>query len=112
MPFLCGAAITGLSVVLFFGAWRGRTARTQSVAAWRRPLAVLVGLGAYVILFNPLGYVLSTAILSVVILRVFEMTTKWVLLSVSLGIAAGTYVLFNSLLGVDLPAGILSAVGR
>jgi putative tricarboxylic transport membrane protein len=112
MPFLCGIILTVLSLLLFFSAWRGRTGKFQPLGEWRRPLTVLIGLMVYVILFNLLGYVISTAILSVIILRVFDMRSKGGLLLVSLGIAVGTFVLFNSLLGVELPAGILTILGR
>jgi putative tricarboxylic transport membrane protein len=112
LPFLCGIALTVLSPFLLFRAWQGRTMGSQPFGAWRRPVTVLIGLVAYVVIFNPFGYVTATALLSMVVLRVFEMKSKWVLIGLSLGIAVGTYVLFNTLLGVELPAGLLDRVGR
>jgi putative tricarboxylic transport membrane protein len=112
LPFLCGVTLVGLSAVLLFKAWQGRTVKSQPFGQWRRPIAVLAGLVVYVIVFERLGYVISTAFLSVILLRVFDMKSKWVLVAASLGIAVGTYVLFNSLLGVELPSGVIRIHGR
>jgi putative tricarboxylic transport membrane protein len=112
LPFLCGIALTVLSLFLFLRAWQGQTAGGQPFGEWRRPVTVLIGLIAYVVIFDFVGYMIATALLSIVVLRVFEMKTKWVLVGMSLCIAVGTYILFNSLLGVELPAGFLGVLRR
>jgi len=113
LPFLSGIALTALSLFLLIRAWQGKTAPVEPFEQWRRPVAVLAGLVFYVIIFNYLGYLISTAILSGIILRVFDMKSKWVLITVSIGIAVGTYLLFDGLLAVHLPAGrVLSALSR
>jgi hypothetical protein len=54
-----------------------------------------------------LGYIIATALLSAVMLRVLE--TKFrMLLPVSLLLAIGSYILFDRLLGVSLPGGPLA----
>ena len=104
LPFLCGVALAVLSSFFLLKAWEGRTVGTQPFGQWRRPVTVLAGLTVYVVILDAqAGYVIATALLAVIILRVFDMKTKWVLVT-SLGVAAGTYTL-NLLLGVELPAG-------
>lgn len=112
LPFLCGVALAVLSSFFFLKAWRGRTVGTQPLGQWRRPITVLAGLMVYVVILDPVGYVIATALLAVIILRVFDMKTKWVLVATSLGIAVATYALFNLLLGVELPAGVLTVLRR
>lgn len=112
LPFLCGVALAVLSSFFFLKAWRGRTVGTQPLGQWRRPITVLTGLMVYVVILDPVGYVIATALLAVIILRVFDMKTKWVLVATSLGIAVATYALFNLLLGVELPAGVLTVLRR
>jgi putative tricarboxylic transport membrane protein len=111
LPLFCGILVTFLSLLLLFNAWRGRTEKPQPFGQWRRPVAVLAGLAVYVIIFQRLGFVISTAFLSAVLLRVFDMKLKWPLLAASIGIAIGTFVLFKMLLGVELPYGIISFLG-
>lgn len=113
LPFLSGIALSTLSLFLLIRTWQGQTGPRERFQQWRRPVAVLAGLVFYVIIFNYLGYLISTAILSGIILRVFDMKSKWVLITVSIGIAVGTYLLFDGLLAVHLPAGrVLSALSR
>lgn len=68
---------------------------------------MVLGLILYVAGLEPLGYVIATALLSAAVLRVLE--TKFrVLFPVSLLLAIGSYILFDRLLGVTLPGGLLA----
>jgi putative tricarboxylic transport membrane protein len=66
-----------------------------------------MGLVIYVLIFDIAGYILATVILSVIVLRVLEPKTRWIFAVVSLILAIGSYLLFDRLLGVLLPGGIL-----
>jgi putative tricarboxylic transport membrane protein len=106
-PFLSGVTLTILSLVLFFQALIGRRAGTRASGKLWRPAAIVMGLVIYVLIFDIAGYILSTVILSVIVLRVLEPKTRWIFAVVSLILAVGSYLLFDRLLGVLLPGGIL-----
>lgn len=103
--------LTILSLVLLIHAWRGRTGESVPFGRWRRPVAVIAGMAVYVMILQRLGYVISTAFLSAVLLWIFDFRSKWLLSVVSAAIALGTFVLFKMLLGVDLPSGIIRLQG-
>ena len=106
-PFLGGVILIVLSAIFLFQAQLGRTGETRAFGKLRSPGIVVLGLILYVAGLEPLGYVIATALLSAAVLRVLE--TKFrVLLPVSLLLAVGSYILFDRLLGVTLPGGLLA----
>jgi len=106
-PFLGGVILIVLSAIFLFQAQLGRTGETQAFGRLRSPGIVVLGLILYVAGLQSLGYVLATALLSAAVLRVLE--TKFrMLLPVSLLLAIGSYILFDRLLGVTLPGGLLA----
>ena len=106
-PFLSGVALTVLSLILFFQALIGRRPRTRASGNLWRPAAIVMGLVIYVLIFDEAGYILATIFLSVIVLRVLKPRAKWTFAVVSLILAVGSYLLFDRLLGVLLPNGIL-----
>jgi putative tricarboxylic transport membrane protein len=106
-PFLSGVALTVLSLILFIQALVGRCAVIRASGRLWRPAAIVMGLIVYVLIFDIAGYIVATILLSVVVLRVLEPRTKWIFAVVSLVLAVGSYLLFDRLLGVLLPRGIL-----
>ena len=106
-PFLGGVILIVLSAIFLFQAQLGRTGETQAFGKLRRPVIVVLGLILYVAGLESLGYIVATALLSAVMLRVLE--TKFrALFPVSLLLAIGSYILFDRLLGVTLPGGLLA----
>jgi hypothetical protein len=106
-PFLGGVILIVLSTLFLFQAQAGRAGETRAFGKLRSPGIVVLGLILYVAGLEPLGYVIATALLSAVMLRVLE--TKFrVLILVSLLLAISSYVLFDRLLGVTLPGGLLA----
>ena len=106
-PFLGGVILIVLSAIFLFQAQLGRTGETQAFGKLRSPGIVVLGLILYVAGLEPLGYIVATALLSAAVLRVLE--TKFrVLFPVSLLLAIGSYILFDRLLGVTLPGGLLA----
>jgi putative tricarboxylic transport membrane protein len=61
----------------------------------------------YTFTLDPLGYIISTIFLSVVILRILDSKSWWKLSAVSFASSIGTFVLFDRILGVTLPLGVL-----
>ncbi len=55
-----------------------------------------------------LGFVIGTLIASGLILRILSVKSWRVLVITSLGLSIGTYLLFDRLLGIDLPMGMLA----
>ena len=70
-------------------------------------MIIIIGLIAYVAFLNTLGYLIATLVLSVVLLRVLGAKRVWALTLAALCISLGSYVLFDRLLNVTLPVGIL-----
>jgi putative tricarboxylic transport membrane protein len=106
-PFLGGIALSVLSGILLLQAWRGRSAGTQVFGKLWGPCILFMVLIFYVATLETLGYLICTAILSAVILRVMETKSLRVLIMTSILVAVGSYILFNRLLDVPLPLGIL-----
>ena len=75
------------------------------------PIALVVVMIALVAALDPLGYVVSTFIASGLILRIMGVKSWRVLIITSLCLSIGTYMLFDKLLGVELPVGFLARFG-
>ncbi len=107
-PFWGGVILAILCAVLLFQAWAGRSKGAEAFGAIWRPIIMMTGLIVYVALLNIIGYLLATIILSIVLLRVLGTKRVWSLALAALIMALGSYILFDRLLNVPLPAGILS----
>ena len=107
-PFWGGVVLAVLCGIHLFQAWSGRSKRAEAFGAIWRPVIMMMGLILYVTFLNSLGYLLATIILSVVLLRVLGTKRVWSLALAALIMALGSYILFDRLLNVTLPAGILS----
>ena len=110
-PFLDGFLLIALSVVLLAQGLRGRGEKTQAFGEMRRPAILVAIMAVYVGVLDPIGYVLSTIVIAVVILRVLGVTSWKTLSLASLALAVGTYFLFARILGIELPSGVLPFLG-
>jgi len=102
-PLLVLALLCVFALVLMFG-------RAGSSSAWP-PRAVLVRVGllfavllAYALLFERLGFVVSTTLATVPVARAFGATWRQAVVS-GLGLGVGLFILFDKLLDVVLPVG-------
>lgn len=85
----------------------GAAAQKIDSAGWSRIGATLVALVGFALVLEWIGYLPSTFILMILLLRAIE-AQKWlVVLSVALLTSLLSYFLFARLLGVPLPAGVL-----
>jgi len=108
-PFLDGVALIVLSAIFLFQVLGGRSGETHAFGKLWGPAIMVMGLILYVAALETLGYIICTALLAAVMLRVLE-TRFRVLVPVSLLLAIGSYTLFDRLLGVSLPGGLLAKI--
>jgi len=109
-PFWDGVILIALSAVFLFKAWGGRTGESHAFGRLRGPAVVVLALVLYVAAMETVGYVITTALLSAVVLKVLE-TKPRVLVLMSLILPVASYLLFDRLLGVTLPLGLLAVFG-
>lgn len=110
-PFLGGTILIGLSFVLTVRAWLGLGKRPEPFGEVRRPAALVAGTGVYVLILDPLGYVLATIPLACLVLWILGVKSWQLVGPVSVGLSVGTYFLFACLLGIELPPGLLKLLG-
>ncbi len=109
-PFLVGFGIIALSLILLVQGWLGRGISPKAYGEWQRPLIMVAGLAIYSVVLDPLGYILSTLFIAAVTLRILGVLSWKVIGISSLVLSFSVYFLFTRLLGVELPAGILSFI--
>ena len=107
-PFWDGVILIALSAVFLFQAWGGRVGESHAFGRLGGPAVVVLALVLYVATMETVGYVITTALLSAVVLKVLE-TKPRVLVLMSLILAVASYLIFDRLLGVTLPLGLLAA---
>jgi len=117
MPLLASILLFVLTViVLVKGLWthQKQDSEKQRHLTWEeleRPLKLVVGLFVYAFLLLPLGYLITTFLLVFFMFNMMQ-PEKWRkdLLFAAL-VAAASFVLFDTLLSVRLPSGILTVLG-
>jgi len=108
LPLSLGLIIAVLGGAIALRAARGRAAQAPAGAGGRLRIgATLVGLVLYALVFERLGFLISSSAF-VALLLVFYGERRWpVVLVVAVGAAVATYAVFARWLGVPLPPGIL-----
>jgi putative tricarboxylic transport membrane protein len=107
-PWWISATIFLLALLLLFQALTSRSSvAPKSSGRIVKMALLLVVLAAYTFLLEPLGYMISTFLLVLFMLRAID-TQRW---AVALGVAAvtsaGSYVVFAMWLSIPLPRGPL-----
>jgi putative tricarboxylic transport membrane protein len=106
LPTALGVIIAALALASFF---RPEVERIK-LPHIGRILIILGALAGYALLLNPLGYVITTALLLGVLLMSFAEKKHWWQPVVAIAIAFGTYAIFRLMLGVPLPPDPLELV--
>lgn len=106
-PFLSGVMLMGLSLIQILLAWQGQGKRSEGLGNIRRPACMVVGIMIYVLVLEPLGYVLATIPLTALVLWILGIRSWRTIIFTGLGLSLGTYFVFASLLGIELPHGLL-----
>jgi putative tricarboxylic transport membrane protein len=112
LPFWLGVLMAVLSILLIITASRqpGGTPGRSPLPNRRAAIAIaatVAGLAAFIVLVEPLGFLLATALLTAFLLRVVERERWRTTALVAAGNAVGLYVIFQILLGVNLPKNML-----
>jgi putative tricarboxylic transport membrane protein len=110
-PFLDGIFLIVFSGIIFLQGWLGRSREKVTFGEVRRPALLLAVMIVLVAVLDRLGYVIGTFIASGLILRILNVKSWRVLILTSFCLSIGTYILFDRLLGIDLPAGVLARFG-
>jgi putative tricarboxylic transport membrane protein len=107
-PFVAALILVVLCGILLVQALYGRRQGMEAFGELWRPVILIAGLFVYAVVLDVVGYVVATTVLSAVVLRVLDTKTWWKLLVISLALSIGTYILFDRLLDVSLPEGVLA----
>ena len=106
-PFYSGALLGVLSVILGVLTFRGKVERAESWTDMGNTVTVSLALLGFALLLTWLGFVITTFLFILFLLRAVE-RRKWLLsTSAALSISAAFYVVFGLWLKAQLPAGIL-----
>jgi putative tricarboxylic transport membrane protein len=108
LPFWLGVAMALLSIILLVNATREPVAAGgPSPFPTGRPvvaiLETVVALAAFILLLEPLGFLVAIALLTAFLLRVVEREGWGITVLVGVANAIGLYVIFKMLLGVSVP---------
>lgn len=77
---------------------------------WKRIcLCMLISL-IYVVTLRPIGYLITSVVFMMVLMPVLGTRKPITVVGVSLGVTLGLYYVFQSLLGVPLPVGLLRGI--
>jgi hypothetical protein len=110
LPFLSGAAMALLALVVCFQQIPKQTDTLRSLWSHRRwPAVVIVmaSLVVYAILLNHLGFILDTFLLTAFLLRVMEPLSWTKVFAGAIVATLGSYAVFQLWLQAQLPAGFL-----
>lgn len=109
-PLMAGIILTLVSSVYHLQTWIDKKTEAYTKAYTfgdlRRPFILVLALIVYLFAINALGYLIVTFFLSAVVLWILDTRSWWVLGTISLTLSIGSYLLFDTLLGVFLPMGV------
>ena len=112
--FAFGAALLLgiMSLSVFVKGLRKRSEKEISISdserlQWQNVVSVLTGMIVYTFIFDKIGFILTTFLLMGFLLRVVTPQHWFVTILIAFFCAVGSYLLFNVLLGAELPKGIL-----
>ena len=110
-PFLGAVGLIAPSAALLVQTRLARNSGGEAFGEIRRPAMLVAALAGYVVILEPLGYLLATVMVAAAILRVLGVTSWRRLVMGSVLLPVVTWALFARLLGVELPAGRLIPLG-
>jgi len=109
-PLLAGIFLSALSFIYLIRLATGSGSEIRSAGVWTRPAGLIAGLGVYTLILNFVGYLIATILLSVIVLRVLETPKWWRVIVLGSAAALSSYLLFDVILGVTLPPGLLKGL--
>lgn len=107
LPFWSGLTLAGMSLALLAHGWLGRGGdREDGAGEGRRVALVMIGLLAYALTLEALGYVPTTFLLLGALARILGQGRWPVVLGFAALATVGSWALFGLWLGVPLPGGM------
>ncbi len=71
------------------------------------PIYLSMGLIAlYLVMLNVVGFMISTPLFLIAVMKLFKVKKLWVILAVALCTTVATYIIFTNILSVILPSGM------
>jgi putative tricarboxylic transport membrane protein len=113
LPFLTGVCVCLLAVIVFIDGTRERLRGVKwknpfANIMWAKPLVAMTALVVYVVILDPVGFILATMLLVGFLLRaIVPQSWRVVLIGATLT-SLVTYVVFAVWLETQLPAGLLT----
>jgi putative tricarboxylic transport membrane protein len=114
MPFLTGLIICGFSSITFFQAFLDKSAGVEKIWAgvkFQKLISTIVMLIAYVLLIEPLGFIICSFFLILALMRYISFQS-WLRSILGAGlISILSYLLFDTWFKAQLPRGIFGFLG-
>ena len=107
-PFCLGLLLIGVALAILVYGLKQKTESLKAEVSKGRVILALGSIFAYSLVFEPLGYLLSTFSLMFLLLRMMVRKTWWFGPVVACLITLISYIIFKVWLRVFLPNGILS----
>lgn len=113
LAFTAAVFVCLMAAGIFAATFRGGQANYRKLGDlwhglnWGRSLAIIFFTVGFVLVFEHLGFFLTSFVLLVAIMRFLEDLSWKLAVLTPLGILAASYALFKVFLGISLPAGIL-----
>jgi putative tricarboxylic transport membrane protein len=110
LPFLLGLALGGMSIALFIRNWKKKDSQPEVTRpegrGWIKVSSIFLMLLLFTLFFEITGYIVNVFLFFLVLLRpIGRQKWSWSL-SISIGAASISYVLFERWLMLPLPRGI------
>ncbi len=105
-PFCLGLLLIGIALIILVQGVRQKPEVHETIRKGRVILA-MVALTAYPVVFEYVGYLLSTFLFMLLLLRTVERKPWWIGTGAAALITLFSYLLFKVWLGVQVPDGIL-----
>jgi putative tricarboxylic transport membrane protein len=111
-PVLLALTLGVLSAISLIIAYRDSSPGSppdgpRTPIVWKKLLSYILGLFAYAIFFGPLGYIVSSMVILLFIMRVAEGLSWQKSITISIITLFISYLVFEKMLMVPLPRGIL-----
>lgn len=115
LPFLLGSLLIVVSIPILVGSLRvfkktapeSRGAEIWAGVEFKNVLVIIISLVAYALLLERLGFILTAFLFLFVLFATFDSPRWFFALGVSSVTIFITYILFNVVLRVELPSGLL-----
>ena len=75
-----------------------------------RALITVAAVIAFTLALRPVGFILTSVVFLTAMMGLLGMRKPWLMLAVAVGVTGGIYLIFEKLLALSLPAGVLDSL--